>query len=154
MSRTTAGAKTNSLHRVLADWGEGASNAGGNEGGGAGSAAGDATWIHTFFNASLWTTPGGDYVGAASASQSVAGIGSYTWSGPGLVADVQMWVDSLAVDYGWILIGDEGSGGTTKRYNSGNNKTSPPQLVVDYTPPSVAIEERTWGGVKAIYKEE
>jgi hypothetical protein len=35
------------LHRVLADWGEGASNS--NTGQGAPSQTGDATWIHRFF---------------------------------------------------------------------------------------------------------
>ena len=48
MSRTIVGATTVSLHRLLADWGEGPSNAIGNEGRGAVAEAGDATWLHTF----------------------------------------------------------------------------------------------------------
>ena len=59
MSRTQASSKTVNLHRVLADWGEGTSNAAGQEGAGAASTAGDATWIHTSFNTVLWAVPGG-----------------------------------------------------------------------------------------------
>src|SRR5262249_42695113 len=50
------------VHRVLKNWGEGASNSDGMMGGGGGapSQPGDATWIHTFYSTSFWTTAGGD----------------------------------------------------------------------------------------------
>ncbi len=48
MSRTNlaAGPRTVSLHRVLADWGEGTSDPLGGGGGGAAATLGDTTWIH------------------------------------------------------------------------------------------------------------
>ena len=54
--------------RFLANWGEGTSNADANEGGGANSTTNDATWIHTFYPASLWTTAGGNFISTASAT--------------------------------------------------------------------------------------
>ena len=92
MSRTNlaAGPRTVSLHRVLADWGEGTSDPFGGEGGGAASTPGDATWIHRFFNFSFWVGSGGDFLAAPSASSVVGGVGFYTWGPtPGLTADVQ-----------------------------------------------------------------
>ena len=68
MSRVSApSARTVGLHRVLADWGEGVADAPGGEGGGAPASAGDATWLHTFFPGSFWSSPGGDFEGALSA---------------------------------------------------------------------------------------
>ncbi|HLJ92887.1 MAG TPA: DNRLRE domain-containing protein, partial [Gemmataceae bacterium] len=87
LSKTRSGAESIALHRTLASWGEGASNAGqpsmGGGGEGAGTAAkpGDVTWFYTVFSTQKWNTPGGDFVSTPSASTSVAGVGSYQWSG-------------------------------------------------------------------------
>ena len=141
MSKTISGAQTMSLQRVLTDWGEGTSNAGnGNQpeaggGGGALAATDDATWIHTFFDTSVWTSPGGDFSGTISASQEVAGFGSYTW-GPtaDMRADVQSWLDQPESNFGWILIGDEASRVTAKRFDSRESSVSVrPLLTVDFT---------------------
>ena len=70
--------RTHTLHRVTADWGEGASNAEDAEGFGIAAEPGDATWLHRFFSTQFWSTPGGDFAAAASASLSVGGTGSYT----------------------------------------------------------------------------
>ncbi|HEY5625272.1 MAG TPA: DNRLRE domain-containing protein, partial [Dehalococcoidia bacterium] len=59
MSRTKAGTEAVQLQRLLADWGEGTSNADGQEGGGASATAGDATWLHTSYDTALWGTAGG-----------------------------------------------------------------------------------------------
>lgn len=122
------------VHRLLADWGEGASDAGSGEGGGAASANNDATWIHKFFTSQTWTTPGGDFASTPSASTSVAGIGSYLWEDPLLRADVAAWYASPTTNFGWILIGDE-SAQSAKRFDSRNNSTAAnrPQLIVEYT---------------------
>jgi len=132
------GAQSISLHRVLADWGEGSSIALGNEGQGAPSTTGDATWIHSFFNTILWASPGGDFAPTLSASQVVDSLGSYTW-GPTtqMVADVQNWLNNPAVDFGWILIGNESTSQTAKRFASRQNTdpTMRPLLTVTYTPP-------------------
>ncbi|MFB3132885.1 MAG: hypothetical protein ACE10K_10235 [Rhodothermales bacterium] len=80
MSRTIGtAADAVALHRVLADWGEGASDAPDNEGAGTAAATDDATWIHTFFDTGLWQNPGGDFDSTASASVLVGGEDAYTW---------------------------------------------------------------------------
>src|SRR5688572_13361605 len=61
MSRSRVNDFNFTLHRVTSNWGEGTSNADANEGGGASSTTNDATWIHTFYPASLWTTSSGDF---------------------------------------------------------------------------------------------
>ncbi len=144
MSRTRSSTvRTISLHRLLADWGEGTSDAGGGEGGGAPSTSGDATWIHTFFNTAFWATPGGNFVPTSSASIGVGSTGSYTWqSTSDLVADVQGWVDNPATNFGWILIGDEETAATSKRFDSRQNAVTAnrPLLTVTYEMP-VGIED-------------
>ncbi|MCZ6535030.1 MAG: DNRLRE domain-containing protein [Chloroflexi bacterium] len=138
MSRTRAGPETIKLHRLQADWGEGTSNASANEGNGAVSTSEDATWVHRFFNSGSWTSPGGDFSSASSASTSVGGSGSYTWGSTAqLVADVQGWLDDPSINFGWIVIGNEAASQTAKRFDSRENGTSAnrPVLTVTYTPP-------------------
>ena len=95
MSGTISPEHPVSLHRSLADWGEGASNATGQEGLGATSEFGDATWLHTSVPSSFWSQPGGDFDPDSSATQQVGAVGTYAWSSPGMTADVQKWVDSV-----------------------------------------------------------
>ena len=64
-----------SLYKLLADWGEGTSNADFEEGNGAPATTNDATWRHRFFSTSLWATQGGDFSPTVSASTSVGGVG-------------------------------------------------------------------------------
>ena len=125
---------TNDVHCLNADWGEGTSNGGG---AGAASTPGDATWIHTFFPGSFWTTPGGDFAPVASASASVGVPGSYAWSSAALTADVQGWVDDPSTNFGWIVIGDESTLQTAKRYGSREDATASnrPVLNVVFDPP-------------------
>lgn len=126
-----------SLHRVTTDWGEGKSNGAG--GRGAPAAEGDATWIHTFYPKTLWTTPGGDYVTEESATQAVAGIGAYTWgTTPRMVADVQGWLDSPKKNFGWLLLGDETQGATAKVFQSlqSEDAQARPVLTVTFTLPT------------------
>jgi hypothetical protein len=141
MSRTRlSNTEVMSLHRALSDWGQGTSAAGGQEGGGAPSTPGDATWIHTFFDGSLWTTPGGDFSSTPSASRTVGGIGSYVWgSTSGMVADLQHWVDTPAENFGWVITGNEVAPGTAKRFDSHEHLDpgSRPRLTVSY----VTIED-------------
>ncbi len=130
--------RTMDLHRLTADWGEGASNTGNaQQGQGEPAAPGDVTWLHTFFPDQLWTAAGGDFVAAPSGSTQMGGTGSYTFaSTAGLVADVQSWLDAPAGNYGWIMVGDELNDNTTKRMASRENVNvaQRPLLVVDYTP--------------------
>ena len=130
-----SGATNVSLRAVARDWGEGASNAAGEEGAGAAAQAGDATWLHTFFNSSRWTAAGGDFSGTSSATTSVNAEGSYSWSGSGMVADIQAWLSNPATNFGWGMIGNEVARQTAKRFSSGESDT-PPQLSVTYTVPA------------------
>ena len=125
MNRSIVGALPFALHRVLKDWGEGSSNAtGGGGGSGAPATTGDATWLHTFYPTSLWTTPGGDFAAATSATIVVDTVNTYTWgSTPGMVADVQFWANDPAANFGWILIGDE-TQNSTKRFDTRESATS------------------------------
>jgi glucose/arabinose dehydrogenase len=126
-----------SLLRLLADWGEGASNAPGQEGGGDTAEPGDATWTERFFGAAApWTSPGGDFAPVASATATVPpAYGATTWlSTPGLVADVQSWLDNPGNNFGWILIGDETVITTARRFDSREIPTPAvrPKLTVEY----------------------
>ena len=107
MSRTIAGDIDIRLHRLLADWQEGAGQGFGNEGSGADAAPGDVTWNYRVFMSLDWSTPGGDFFPVASATATVGGTGSYTWESSGLVTDVQRWLDDPAGNFGWVLLGDE-----------------------------------------------
>ena len=138
MSRARGGNATVNLHRLTADWGEANSDADSNEGGGGGAMPGDATWGHQFFDNDFWATPGGDYAVPASGSATVGfTVGFYTWNTtPGLVADVQSWLNNPSANHGWIVIGNEAATQTAKRFNSREHPTAAqrPQLTINYTP--------------------
>ena len=131
------GARTVELHRVLADWGEGASNT--TSGQGAPAQPGDATWLHTFFPGSLWSTTGGDFTAATSASLSIDPLGLHTFpSTPAAIADVQGWLDLPGANFGWLLKLDvETVAQTTKVFGTREaaNSAEWPRLVIDFTPP-------------------
>ena len=125
-----------SLHTVTQAWGEGTSDAGGQEGGGAAATSGDATWLHTIFNTSTWTSPGGDFNAGASATTNVMGIGSYAWASLQMVADVQGWLDTAATNFGWLMLANEVINPGAKRFDSRENATVSvrPVLEVTFTP--------------------
>ena len=134
MSRTALDtARTIELHKLLADWGEGTSHAPGQEGDGAPATPNDATWRHRFFDTIFWTTEGGDFSATVSASQSVGPIGQYTWSSAQMVADVQSWVDNPGSNFGWLVLGDESTIATAKRFDT-RESASPPMLTIEYVP--------------------
>ncbi len=130
------------LHRLLANWGEGTSNTGNSQQGrGEPPTTGDATWRHTFYPGIFWSIPGGDYSLTASATKSVGNVGFYTWgSTSGMVADVQSWLNTPSQNFGWIVISNETSIQTTKRFGTRENTGSTggvawkPRLVITYTP--------------------
>lgn len=137
MSRSIVGEENVALHRATTAWSEGPSDALGPEGVGAPAQAGDVTWLHTDYDTTFWTTPGGDFEPTASAARGVANVGTYTWgSTPGLVADVQSWVDGTRPNHGWMLVGYEASAPTAKRFDSRENPDpgSRPALRVVFTP--------------------
>lgn len=143
------------LNRVLADWGEGASNAGDPGGTGTAAAPGDATWIHTFYPSAFWITPGGDFDGLASATQTVGGIGTYVWGSTApMVADVQSWLDGPGTNHGWILLGVENAGSNARRFDTKENSVAAnrPVLGIEYVTGPVGVESSAWTAVKALYR--
>jgi hypothetical protein len=136
MSQTTTGPANVSLHRLLASWGEGTSNSGANGGAGAPATAGDATWLHRFFNTTVWTNAGGDFDPTVSAVTSVNGVASYTWSSPQMIADVQAWVDGTSGNFGWLVQGDESTASSVKRFATREATTlaQRPTLDITYVP--------------------
>ena len=132
MSRTpTNTAYVMELHKLLADWGEGTSVAPGEEGDGAPATPNDATWRHRFFDTMFWSAQGGDFSATVSASQSVGPVGQYTWSSAQMVADVQAWLDNPASNLGWLVLGDETSIATAKRFDT-RESASPPMLTIEF----------------------
>jgi hypothetical protein len=124
------------VHKALRDWGEGNSNAGSPGGHGAAAQTNDATWLHNFFNTSFWTTPGGDFSAAPSATAFVEQEGIYhVWSGPGLIADVQAWVSNPATNFGWAIIGNEIDLGSAAKFGTSEHGTAinRPRLDVTFT---------------------
>jgi hypothetical protein len=134
MSRTPVStAYTVELHKLLADWGEGTSQASGDEGIGAPATPNDATWRHRFFDTTFWATQGGDFLATVSASQSVSVVGPYTWNSPQMVADVQNWLDNPSANFGWLVLGDESTTATAKRFDT-RESANPPVLTIEYIP--------------------
>ncbi len=141
MSKTPigAGTRTVELRRVLEDWGEGASDPLGNEGAGTTAATDDATWVHTFFDTSTWNVTGGSFTLTPSAAIDVGGVGFYTWgSTVQMVSDVQGWLDDPSTNFGWLLLGDESTTMTAKRFDTHEHPTASdrPELVVEYSLPA------------------
>ncbi len=125
---------TMTLHRVTTAWGEG-TNGCGIKGGGQGEPAvnGAATWNSAMHNQTLWGAPGGDYLATASGS-ALVDTTTPVWSSTAeMVNDVQGWLDGTLPNNGWVLIGDETTKTTTRRFDSGEGG-SPPALAVDFTP--------------------
>jgi hypothetical protein len=152
MSQTISGSQPVTIHRVTNSWGEGASNSGVNGGQGAAAAPNDATWNYRFFNTTNWTNPGGDFIAAATATQNVVGIGAYVWASPGMIGEVQSWLDNPATNHGWLVKGNEDLDSTAKKFETRESATAinRPQLRISYTPPSVPVESSTWSRVKAL----
>lgn len=125
MSKTNAGPHDVRLHRALADWGEGTSNAAGEEGSGTGATTNDATWTRRFWNTLSWTNAGGDFAATASASIPVDQVGTYVWSSAGLVADAQSWLDSPSTNFGLLVKNEnEADVPTAKRFDSRQNSNT------------------------------
>lgn len=127
------------IHRCLHDWGEAGSSSSG--GIGAPAQPGDATWFFTFFANESWTTPGGDFLPVASALFSVGGIGDYAVGTSGMAEDVQSWIDDPTGNFGWVMIGEEDSPQTVRRFGSRENPDAAnrPKLTIAYDagPPGI-----------------
>lgn len=135
VNRTRTGGVSVALHRLAASWTEGATVAPNPEGKGAESESGDVSWSARSAGGDLWSSPGGDFDPQHSATTSAGGLNAeVTWlSTEALVADVQGWLDDSDGNFGWILVGEENRGQTTKRFDS-REGGSGPQLTIAYVP--------------------
>jgi hypothetical protein len=129
------GADAFSLHRALAPWGEGSSDAPDPEGQGTTAAAGDATWLDRLYPDTPWQTPGGEFAASPSAVTFLEGPDTYFFAGAGLTADVQMWLDAPHANFGWFLLGDETGAQNARRFDSRDHAdpTLAPSLLVTYS---------------------
>lgn len=139
ISRNNADINIGLLHRSLADWGEGASNAGGPGGQGTSPAPGDATWLHRFFPNVFWASTGGDFVTTPSGQASLPGaptLGPVFWAtSSGIVSDVQAWLDQPATNFGWVLrLNDGGIGALRFDSREATAASVRPTLTIVYTP--------------------
>ncbi|MDT8386513.1 MAG: multicopper oxidase domain-containing protein [Thiogranum sp.] len=139
ITRTQAGGNSlMSLHALSRAWGEGTVNCDSVRQGGQGAPAndGDATWLSALHNQIAWTATGGDFgVASATASISSANNASAIWSSagnPGMLGDLQNWLDNPAANFGWIMIGDESQTSTARRLNSREGNPAP-VLTIDFT---------------------
>ena len=151
VSQSISGDRAVSLHALLQDWGEGESDAPGMEGRGAAAQVGDATWLHTAFGAGEWSNPGADFAPDPSAVTPVGfGLSFYHWTGPGMVADVQNWLDNPGANFGWLVLGDESQMASAKRFDGRESNfvdpftgfSTVPRLTVEFVP---VPEPATWG---------
>jgi hypothetical protein len=144
----TTASSTVDIFKVTDSWGEGTAqkpatptDSLGGQGQGGTPTGNDATWNARFFDATnpvLWTTPGGDIVGTASASEVVNGTtipSPYTWgSNAAMIADVQGWLDDPSTNFGWMLKNEDEVDPTDFRaFLSRDAADHNPQLVVTFT---------------------
>lgn len=142
------------LHRLLAPWGEGASDAIGPEGQGIRPEQNDATWHQRFYgpdNAQLWqdenniVQPGGYFESVISATATVGSmLGPVIWAcTPQLLADVQLWLDEPADNHGWIISAGDNPPVGARRFDSRESLTPElwPQLQIVYLPAAAIFED-------------
>src|SRR5262245_21338906 len=130
------------LRRLVSNWGEGTAGAGqggGGTGNGFAANAGDATWLQNFFGTTSWANPGGDFAAAVSGTATVSQTldSPYVWaSTPGMVSDVQAWLNAPATNFGWEVVGDEAVARTFRQFytREAANAAFRPALVVNFTP--------------------
>jgi hypothetical protein len=136
-------------HLVLQAWGEGSSSGAGGGGGGAPAQPGDATWLHTFYPNSFWSTPGGDFIATPSFTMATPAVGIATAPvATQATADVQTWLDHPNVNFGWLLkMVDEVASSTARRIDSRESTGTTPTLSVTYV---TAGHTGVWGNGCAV----
>lgn len=158
MSKTITGNRQVQLKRLTENWGEGTSSPGGEEGFGTTAGPGDATWLNTFYDTSFWARQGGTFSSDTSASKQVGAVEFYTWGSTAkMVSDVQSWLNNPSGNYGWLLLCDESTSITAKRFDTKENPVpaNRPVLAVTYTNNSISLNltsviEGFWNGSKMV----
>ncbi|HEV8606548.1 MAG TPA: DNRLRE domain-containing protein [Tepidisphaeraceae bacterium] len=136
------GNRTMILHRTLQDWGQGTSNSSGS---GATATTNDATWLYRFFvpanptTSPAWTTLGGSFEKTDSATAICPNLGgAFTFnSSITMISDLQGWLANPSTNFGWEILGDEGTQGTAKKIYSRENSlaSNRPALTITYVVP-------------------
>lgn len=106
ITRTISGNSSFDLHEVLADWGEGRSNAGSVQGGtGTAAQLSDATWTERFFDQqSAWNNNGGDFNPTAASNLMLSGNGRYTFPSSDALVDLSnRWLLDPNNNFGLLL---------------------------------------------------
>ena len=137
-SRVQAGVFISTLRAVSTRWTEGPTNPTGEEGQGDAPLAGDCTWIHASHPISEWNTPGGD-TDAALTTVAIDAVGPDSFpSTAAFVEAARRWLESPQLNFGLMILGDESTNGTAKRFDSRSNPilANRPRLVVDYRCPA------------------
>jgi hypothetical protein len=129
-----SGTTTIALHRLLRAWVEGTTAAPGG--------VGDPDAVHAVHDTVPWTSHGAfgdgtDRVATASATDATfdATVNhAHSWSGAGLVADMQGMVDGTYANDGWGLYGD----GSYVQFAASENTTASyrPKWVIEHTAPA------------------
>ena len=78
-----------------------------------------------------WTSSGGDFRGASDSSS--IGESGASWTSAQMTADVQDWLDNPTNNFGWIIVGNEGTQQTAMRIGS-REGSSGPTLQINFTP--------------------
>lgn len=141
--RTPLGAApaTFDLHRVFVGWGEGSGGAGSGSGTGTLANNDEATWNARFHPTFVWSTTGGeanaDFAGNASASADNTSTEPLNFtSTPELVADVQSWLETPRMNFGWMIKdrseGAAGVANTARRLASREDTTRAPALTIEF----------------------
>lgn len=141
------GPTTVGVHRLLRDWGEGASaSTAGGGGMGAPAAVGDVTWIHTFHPSATWAVPGGEFAAVPTCTLAMPTGGAFASppaAGRALAAEVQQWRRGTLPNHGWLLKTDEVSPSARARRIDSRESLGPrPELHVDFLP---AGQVGVWG---------
>jgi hypothetical protein len=121
---------------VLASWSEGPSLSTG--GSGAPALPGDSTWLHRRYDDLFWIFPGGQFIPEPTAAIPVADQGFYSWEGSArLLADVRLWHIAPQRNFGWILVADEETLQSVKRFDSRESPTPEfrPVLTLEFALP-------------------
>lgn len=123
------------LHALTTAFGEGTSLPSGAGGTGAPAVAPDATWANAMTPSTPWTVPGGDFVAGAVSTVLMTPTGDQTFpSNASLISLVQTWHTSPASNFGFVIIGEEASSCSARRFGSKEQGIAP-QLVINYSLP-------------------
>jgi PEP-CTERM motif len=171
----TLSSRVLSLYDMNQPWGEGTSGSPTSAGvGGTGQGFprvnGDSTWDYAFYNSNpalaiKWNSNdlglpgdaspstdlhGGNFSSTASATSTFTSFSTlnapFTWSSPGIVADVQGWVNGTETNDGWLLKSDNGETTATSFLGfwskdgaaANNNSAIAPELTITYSVPEPA----------------